>query len=124
MKAVITAAAALATNPDYEEPAGRGSGRADGVSFSLQVVSIPEDPGQVGVAEPAFRVDLGADAAEVVEARVERAQTPGVERMQLAPVRAARHLRHDGLEPVEVGLIGQPGVLVDRDVGGFPAIGG
>src|SRR6266567_5771713 len=116
MKAVITAAAARATNPDYERPTGRGSGRADGVSFSLQVVSIPEDPGQVRVAEPAVRIGLGADPAEIVEARVERAQAPGVERMQLAPVRAAGHLRRDGLEPVEVGLVGQPGVLVDRDV--------
>src|SRR5580704_8449906 len=115
---------ALATNRDYGQPARHGSARVNYVTFSSQIVSVPEDPGQVGIAEPGFGVDLGANPAELVVTGVQRTDTFGVKRMELAPVRTARDLRHDGLEPVEVGLVRQPGVLVDRDVGGFPAVRG
>ena len=40
-------------------------------------MSIREDPGQVGIAEPGFRVDLGADPAELVKAGVERTEAFG-----------------------------------------------
>src|SRR5262249_25983207 len=123
-KAVNTAVAAPATNPDNGRTTGHSSPRDQAVSFSSQVASRPEDPGQVGVAEPALRVGLGPDPAEVVEPGVERVQPPGVQGVQLAPVRAARHLGRDGLEPIEVRLVGQPGVLVYGDVGGFPAVTG
>src|SRR5690348_13714984 len=136
-KGTDVAGAATAVSNEGGSPGGRahwpltrirGAGRtrsapAEGVSISSQIVRS-EDPGQVGVAEPAVRIDLGADAAELVEAGIERAEPAGVERMQLAPVRPAVHRGHDGLEPVEVFLVGQAGVLVDGDVSGLPAVAG
>src|SRR5205814_2978675 len=112
-KGTDVAGAAVAVSDEGGSPGGRahwpltrirGAGRtrsapAKGVIFSSQTVRS-EDPGQVGVAEPAVRIDLGADAAELVEAGIERAEPSGVERMQLAPVRATGHRSQDGLEPV------------------------
>src|SRR6201989_2890722 len=113
-KGTDVAGAAVAVSDEGGSPGGRahwpltrirGAGRArsapaEGVSISSQIV-WSQDPGQVGVAEPAVRVDLGADAAELVEAGIERAEPSGVERMQLAPVRPAVHRGPDGLAPGE-----------------------
>lgn len=52
----------------------------------------------VRVAEKAGGVDSGEHAHEVVEARVERAQRGGSERVRLCPVRLAGVLEHDRLE--------------------------
>jgi len=70
---------ALATNTDYGPPAKPGSAQAGCVIFPSQLVSIAEDPGQVGIAEPGFRIDLGADPAELVKPGVERTEAFGVE---------------------------------------------
>src|SRR2546429_6797590 len=89
-KGTGVAGAAVAVGDEGGSPGGRGhwpltrirgpgrtrSAPAGSVSFSSPVVRA-EDPGQGGVAEPAFRVDLGPDSAEPVEAGLEPAEPPG-----------------------------------------------
>src|SRR5579863_3238988 len=82
-----------------------------------------EDLLKVGVGEAAAGVHLVADPEEVGEPGVKRTELRGVARVHLAPVRAAADGGRDRFERTEVLLVRQSRVLVDRHVGGVPAVG-
>src|SRR6201995_301761 len=95
----------------------RGSGRPP-------AVGRPQDPIQVGIGEAAGRIDLVFCFPEGLELGIQLAQAVLSEGVHLAPVRAAADPGHDRFEQREVGLVRQPAVLVDGDVGAGPPAGG
>ena len=87
-----------------------------------QVADVhPKHPFQIGVAEPAFRVEAVAQCDERVEPRVGGPQVGGGAGVQLAPVRPPVEIAHDGLDRPEVGLVRLAAVHVDGEVGAVAA---
>src|SRR5580704_4804765 len=73
--------------------------------------------------EAAAGVHRVAGPEEVVEPGVKLTELRGVARVHLAPVRTAADSGRDRFERAEIFLVRQSRVLMDRHVGGVPAVG-